>query len=136
MVLRGLFTAQDLRDLRAFNTETQADECVIRSPGTRGFDSDTLRSSIADGAQIYSGPCQLKESDVASLTVVGEAQLALQHIDVYIDHDAANIPRRSTVEITSSGHAWLVGRELVVLDQRVQTQTRARKLVCEFAESV
>lgn len=134
----GLFTTTDLAELRAFSGSVHTGECVITRYGERELDEDTLVDTAGSGTMVYTGPFELRESDQAMEIPVGEGRLALQMLDVYVDWDAERIRRNDVLTITDAGedgHTWMVGRDMLVLDQRVQTQARNRKLVCQFIEA-
>lgn len=131
----GVFDTEDLAELRAFTDDNHdSGACTIRRYAGRVLDPDTLVDVVGEGTVIYTGGYQIKESAQAIDYAVGQGQLTLQMIDIYIDWDAPRIRRNDVITIDTAEHDWLVDRDLVVVDQRVQSQPRNRKLVCQMVE--
>lgn len=131
----ALFSSTDLAELRAFNSDTQTDACRITRPSAPVLDETTFVYTPQPGPEVYAGPCQFKESSDAVMQVVGDGSYPLQLIDCYVDHDAPRIRRGDMLEVTQAEETGLVGRDMVILGVRAQTQPRGRKLTCQFVEA-
>jgi hypothetical protein len=116
---------------RALEEDGLTDQCVIREPSTRQFDTAVGEYATVPGTVVYDGPCRYIDDDRADPTPqAGETEVTMRR-GVLVVPWTVEAAKDQTVTVASSADPQLDGAEFRITEVETDSWLITRHLAVE-----